>query len=466
MGILVTFLTAALVSFTSTQNLSEGIQQEAAVLQASKAKLEEMRASDFPQLGANYSPGGTPGSTFSLIDQSGAAYGMGSIKLSDVYDDTTAIEPWLGAHDDQFGPGDNHIQAIGLPGATDYIQAVVFNDRLWVVGGWGAFGMGPTAQRVMSWEEGEPFWVPEITNPPWSGRINHEAVVFNSQIFVLGGEVAPGGSYFNDVWVSPDGQNWDADPGAPGDNPLTASAWPTGGRSGFAAVVFNNRLWVLGGLLAGANPTNQVYSSADGQTWTLVDTSGSVPMWSAAGGPGVICAAVFNNMLWVVIGNSVWNSPDGAEWTQVATSGFVPGGSAFFRGAFVFDGRLWLCCGSTGELWWTRNGQQWLMANSLVNNLGQCGYIAYAGKIYSLGGAAPNSPLVWWMYGPQRMYQADITVSWRQRNGRIVGADTDLDGVLDSGEDTDGNGILDSPVHITAILTNRGFPAQIYLGRE
>ena len=45
----------------------------------------------------------------------------------------------------------------------------------------------------------------------------------------------------------------------------------------------------------------------------------------------------------------------------------------------------------------------------------------------------------------------DITISfcWRERNGRVIGEDKDLDGVLDAGEDTDGDNMIDSLVSLT-----------------
>ena len=37
---------------------------------------------------------------------------------------------------------------------------------------------------------------------------------------------------------------------------------------------------------------------------------------------------------------------------------------------------------------------------------------------------------------------------WQESNGRLIGEDTNLNGVLDAGEDDNGNGIIDSPVMI------------------
>jgi hypothetical protein len=44
--------------------------------------------------------------------------------------------------------------------------------------------------------------------------------------------------------------------------------------------------------------------------------------------------------------------------------------------------------------------------------------------------------------------------SWRQKSGRVIGEDTDLDGVLDAGEDKNANGILDSTVLLTTYKYN------------
>lgn len=45
-----------------------------------------------------------------------------------------------------------------------------------------------------------------------------------------------------------------------------------------------------------------------------------------------------------------------------------------------------------------------------------------------------------------------LTFSWKERSGRVIGEDLDVDGQIDAGEDANGNGILDSPVSITTRL--------------
>lgn len=46
-----------------------------------------------------------------------------------------------------------------------------------------------------------------------------------------------------------------------------------------------------------------------------------------------------------------------------------------------------------------------------------------------------------------------ISVCWRQKSGRVMGEDKDLDGVLDTGEDKNNNSVIDSPAMLTSYLT-------------
>lgn len=53
------------------------------------------------------------------------------------------------------------------------------------------------------------------------------------------------------------------------------------------------------------------------------------------------------------------------------------------------------------------------------------------------------------------LLEVTISVCWRQQNNRIIGEDTNLNGVLNAGEDTNGNGIIDSPVELVTRIANK-----------
>ncbi len=48
--------------------------------------------------------------------------------------------------------------------------------------------------------------------------------------------------------------------------------------------------------------------------------------------------------------------------------------------------------------------------------------------------------------------EVTLTFCWRQKNGRIIGEDANLNGQMNAGEDKNGNGILDSPVKLTTTI--------------
>jgi type II secretory pathway pseudopilin PulG len=48
-----------------------------------------------------------------------------------------------------------------------------------------------------------------------------------------------------------------------------------------------------------------------------------------------------------------------------------------------------------------------------------------------------------------------VSVSWRQKNGRVYGEDKNLNGVLNAGEDKNSDSMLNSPVDITTRVFKR-----------
>lgn len=52
------------------------------------------------------------------------------------------------------------------------------------------------------------------------------------------------------------------------------------------------------------------------------------------------------------------------------------------------------------------------------------------------------------------LLRVTVSVCWRQGQ-RIIGEDTNLDGVLNAGEDANGNGLIDSTVQIVTLVANK-----------
>ncbi len=141
------------------------------------------------------------------------------------------------------------------------------------------------------------------------------AVVFNNNIFVVGGSGYPfggntssQGTAYNDVWSSPDGATWT--------KVTAAAAFPA--RVNPAVFVYDSKIWVVGGK-NGATYLNDVWNSTDGANWTQATTT------TAFTGRFGHSVAVYNNELFLAGGEDatgvkgdLWVSEDkGVNWTTI-----------------------------------------------------------------------------------------------------------------------------------------------------
>jgi hypothetical protein len=227
---------------------------------------------------------------------------------------------------------------------------VVFKDRMWIVGG--DCNQGHYHDDVWSSADGRTW---ELVNRgkevPWGPRALHYTLTFKDKIWVLGGQTVPGiaaapEAFYRDVWNSSDGINWEQlAPREP--------YWPQRGMIG-GSVVFNDRIWVLGG---GTYDTprlpmrkfyNDVWSSADGVEWK--QHLAQAP-WEPRQYHDV---AVFDGRMWVLEGyrqgtgnrNDVWHSADGVTWHEVPGTPWKPRHAA---SVFVFQNALWMVAGNNME---------------------------------------------------------------------------------------------------------------------
>jgi hypothetical protein len=219
-------------------------------------------------------------------------------------------------------------------------------------------------------------WTEVASNVPWGNRVLFYTAVFNNRLWVIGGQTldlddcpGPGEreSLYNDVWSSSDGANWtqvkpwnDANasgtvlkgPGSP-QRPPVAREWSSRGVI-CGAVVFNGRMWLIGGGVYGTPSTpgalyNDVWSSADGVTWRRV-------IYRAPWDPRIYhCITVFDGRMWVLGGHGaagdgnladVWYSSDGVRWTQLPNTPWMARHAASVA---VFKNTLWLTAGSTDD---------------------------------------------------------------------------------------------------------------------
>jgi hypothetical protein len=114
--------------------------------------------------------------------------------------------------------------------------AVVFKDRMWILGG-GTYDTPMTPARrfyndVWSSPDGVR-WERHVEHAPWAPRQYHDVAVFDDRMWVLEGY---SGANRNDVWYSEDGADWHELPGTP---------WSP--RHAASVFVFDDALWVVAG---------------------------------------------------------------------------------------------------------------------------------------------------------------------------------------------------------------------------
>lgn len=169
-------------------------------------------------------------------------------------------------------------------------------------------------------------WERVLSGAPWAPRARAHLVPFRDTLWLIGGEP-------NDrvSWFTVDGVTWGARPvaGLPELNPQ-------------GVVVHRGALWILGHG-AWESATNDVWSSADGVSWTRV---ASAAAWPARTGAGF---GVLQGQLWVIGGagrRDAWSSADGVHWRLAPEP--LPGPPRAADHSVVFQGGLWVFGGKTG----------------------------------------------------------------------------------------------------------------------
>lgn len=248
--------------------------------------------------------------------------------------------------------------------------ATVYNDKIWVIGGESG---GNPSKTVWSYSSlGQ--WENKTAGVPWEGRANHAAVVYQNKLFILGGWGYVGSRYKNDVW-SFDGSTWAQ---------LTASAeWS--GRSGLAAVAYNNKIWIFGGYGSDGNK-NDVWSSTDGVTW-MRETDAP---WQARSGAQ---ALVYDGKVWLIGGSPYYRDTlwlfDGTSWEPSISN---PWSYRLGHGLAVKDEKLWLMGGADGtnstDLWYYSSQDGWKRGTNYREQGGTL--VAFNNELVSLGGFATS----------------------------------------------------------------------------
>ena len=220
------------------------------------------------------------------------------------------------------------------------IQAVVFQDKIWMIPGWGP--RTGLKREIWSSEDGVN-WQLEVSSAPWPAREGHQLVVFKNRLWLLGGVDYDKRETKNDVWYSEDGINWfEATSSAP-----WSSRWDHG------AAVFKDKLWLIGGMDLKDNVFGDVWVSENGKDWLLLENN---PPFSKRQGHELV---VFQDRIWIVGRfnssqeggkNDVWFSDNGINWQKAKKD--PPWSGREDHTAVVFQDKIWVLGGMTTDWVW------------------------------------------------------------------------------------------------------------------
>ncbi|TRO65309.1 hypothetical protein [Christiangramia sabulilitoris] len=159
-----------------------------------------------------------------------------------------------------------------------------------------------------------------IRESPFPDRVTHSVSVFDSKIWVAGGQMPEserlGEEWIrDDVWVSTNGTEWVEKENLP--IPMESQI----------SNVFQDKLWIIG---------EKIYNTIDGLSWNEVNTNSSFPGFSY-----IHTSEVFKDKMWVMgwTPDAVYNSSNGIAWMKVIDGlDFLN----FRSKAIVFNDRLLL----------------------------------------------------------------------------------------------------------------------------
>jgi dihydrofolate reductase len=285
-------------------------------------------------------------------------------------------------------------------------------------------------------------WVQATSGAAWSARNLSAAVSYNGNLWMIGGSYYNGVSYiyFSDVYSSANGSAWSA--------ATTQAAF--GQISGHTALVFNNKMWVIGGVNYLTNamtlsspltptptvvispsslPTDNVYNSTDGISWSAASTLSALPPRYAHS------AVVYGTDMWVMGGNSggvsgvyflkdCWYSPDGANWTQATASAAY--GYRMLSMAVSFNGSMWLMGGVNSgsqvlpDVYNSTNGSTWNLVNGNAAFGPRAGAALFADgtNMWLVGGITSTTTVAddaWYSPDGNTWTQASTNVGFSQR---------------------------------------------------
>ncbi len=262
---------------------------------------------------------------------------------------------------------------------------VEFNGKVWSVGGVNAYSTPNLSSDVWNSENGKN-WI-SVTSDQFSEREGHTLTVYDNKMWLIGG-VDDSGTHLGEIYFSADGMTWT----------MVTTLSPTLQAPAFhSTLVFNNKLYVI---RDGFDESVIVLSSRNGIDWNLETDN-------AFSNREEFEAVVFNDAIYIIGGRNtegplkeIWKSTDGIAWSLITSTDeiFSP---RYAHTATVHNGKVWVVGGVTGpysethiDFWYSENMEDWTeydgplpASEGLINHAA----LSYNDELWLFGGLQPDS---------------------------------------------------------------------------
>lgn len=194
---------------------------------------------------------------------------MGGLNGNNSINNDHLIEYWKAPHFNDIWNSEDGIRWVKIVEHATFSpvegqELIVFQNKLWKIG-----SINYDARQVKNdvwYSENGIDWF-KVKNIPWKPRWDHAVAVFNEKIFLTGG-MNLNEEIFNDIWSFSDGINWS----------LVTNNAPWMPRQGHALKVYKGKLWLIGRLNDSENGgLNDVWFSEDGIIWKKTINN---PQWT------------------------------------------------------------------------------------------------------------------------------------------------------------------------------------------
>ena len=281
-------------------------------------------------------------------------------------------------------------------------------------------------------------WTCATDSAGWNKRSDFASIVYDSKIWIMGGRNSRD-SCKTDVWYSSNGIDWTC--------AIDSAGWP--GRYGHTSVVFDDKIWILGGFTNGYVLLNDVWYSSNGVNWTCATNSAG---WLER---SYHTSVVFDNKIWVIGGlnfsgyrNDVWFSSDGVNWSQATAS--AGWSRRAYHTSVVFNIKMWLLGGHDGlprnDIWCSSDGINWKLITASAGWSGRWATnisVVFDNKIWVMGGVDFGGHWndVWYTNEGASWICAKDSAEWSGRWGHASVTFIDKMWVLGGNDNSDKNDV-------------------------